>query len=207
LPAVRFFLSSFHVKTFGLTGGIGMGKSASAQILRDRGAPVVDTDDLARRVVEPGEPALAEIRNAFGDEVIAADGQLRRDVLARRVFADSAARKELEDILHPRIRELWRAQLQAWQNERQAIAVVVIPLLFETRAETEFDSIICIACSASTQKQRLRARGWSQEQIVGRINAQIPVEEKMLRARYVVWTEGGLDLHAAQLERVLLLSR
>ena len=80
------------MKLLGLTGGIGMGKSASAQLFRARGVPVVDTDDLARQVVEPGQPALAEVREVFGAEVLGPTGQLRRDELARRVFADPAAR-------------------------------------------------------------------------------------------------------------------
>ena len=114
----------------GLTGGIGMGKSTCAQLLRQRAVPVVDTDGLARRVVEPGQPAQAEILAAFGQQMLGADGQLRRDELARLVFADLDARRRLESILHPRIRELWRAQAESWRAENHALAVVVIPLLF-----------------------------------------------------------------------------
>jgi dephospho-CoA kinase len=191
------------MKVLGLTGGLGMGKSASAQLLRARGVPVVDTDELARRVVEPGQPALAEVREAFGPEILGPDGQLRRDELARRVFADPAARRRLEGILHPRIRALWRAQIETWRAEGRPLAVVVIPLLFETKAEAELDATICIACSAATQRQRLQARGWSPEQIEQRLQAQWPVEQKMTAAHYVVWTEAGLDVHAAQLERIL----
>src|SRR5438552_18516187 len=125
------------MKVLGLTGGIGMGKSTSAQILRERGIPVVDTDELARQVVEPGQPALAEVQQAFGAEIIGQDGRLLRDRLAERIFADPSARKRLEAILHPRIRALWHAQIAAWRGELRAVAVVVIPLLFETRAEPE----------------------------------------------------------------------
>ena len=106
------------------------------EFLRDRGAQVVDTDELARQLVQPGQPALAEIQAEFGKEVIAPDGRLRRDELARIVFADAAARKKLEAILHPRIRERWLAQIETWRGENRALAVVVIPLLFETRAES-----------------------------------------------------------------------
>ena len=147
------------MKVLGLTGGVGMGKSASAQLLRERGVPVVDTDDLARQVVELGQPGLAEVQQAFGPEIVGADGRLRRQELAQRVFADPAARKRLEDILHPRIRALWRAQVEAWRQEGCPLAVVVIPLLFETKAEAELDPTICVACSVATQKQRLLARG------------------------------------------------
>ena len=195
------------MKVLGLTGGIGMGKSACAQLLQGRGALVVDTDDLARRVVERGQPALAELQSAFGAEIIGADGQLKRDELAQLVFADVGARKKLEGILHPPIHELWRAQVETWRAEGKALAVVVIPLLFETQAESEFDAIICVACSAPTQQERLRARGWSPDQIQQRIAAQLPVETKMLRSNYVIWTEAGMDVHAQQVYRVVPLAR
>jgi len=143
------------MEVLGLTGGVGMGKSTSAQLLRDRGVRVVDTDDLARQVVEPGQPALAEVLAAFGPEMAGPDGRLRRKELARRVFADPAARRQLEAILHPRIRMLWRAQVEAWRTEDHRLAVVVIPLLFETKAEAELDATICVACSVATQQERL----------------------------------------------------
>ena len=191
------------MKVLGLTGGLGMGKSASAQLLRARGVPVVDTDELARRVVEPGQPALAEVREAFGPEILGPDGQLRRDELAQRVFADPAARRRLEEILHPRIRALWRAQTETWRAEGLPVSVVVIPLLFETKAEAELDATICVACSAATQQERLRTRGWSIEQIQQRLQAQWPAETKIQRADYLVWTEAGLDVHAVQIDRIL----
>jgi len=191
------------MKVLGLTGGIGMGKSASAQLLRARAVPVVDTDDLARDVVQPGQPALADVLAAFGPQFAAPDGQLRRDELARRVFADPADRQRLEQILHPRIRALWHAQVEQWRVEGCPLAVVVIPLLFETKAEAELDATICVACSAATQHQRLQARGWSTEQIQQRLQAQWPIEKKMEQADYLIWTEADLDLHAAQIERLV----
>ena len=191
------------MKVLGLTGGIGMGKSTSARLLRAREVPVVDTDDLARQVVAPGQPALAEVLAAFGPQMAGPDGQLRRAELARCVFADPAARRRLEAILHPPIRALWRAQVETWRAEGRPLAVVVIPLLFETKAETELDLTICVACSAPTQQQRLQARGWSPEQIEQRLQAQWPVETKAARADYLVWTEADLDVHAAQIERIL----
>lgn len=193
------------MKTLGLTGGVGMGKSTSAQLLQARGAAVVDTDDLARQVVAPGTPALREVQSAFGPDIVDAGGRLKREALARRVFADHHARKTLEAILHPRIRVLWQAQVETWRTEDRPLAVVVIPLLYETQAETAFDRILCVACSAATQRERLRARGWSDEQIQQRIAAQLPIEEKLLRSHYVIWTEGGMDVHARQLDQVLRL--
>jgi dephospho-CoA kinase len=191
------------MKVLGLTGGIGMGKSTAAQFLRERGAPVVDTDELARRLVEPGQPALAEIQNAFGKEIISAGGQLRRDELAQIIFTDPVARQKLEAILHPRIRERWLAQIETWRGENHALAVVVIPLLYETRAESYFDQTVCVACSAPAQRKRLLERGWTPAQIQQRLAAQWPVGQKIARAGFVVWTEGSLEVHAQQIERII----
>src|SRR6266550_5601705 len=147
------------MKIFGLTGGIGMGKSTAAESLCQRGLPVVDTDQIARQVVEPDQPGLGEIERAFGKEMIGPDGRLRREELARRIFAEADARRRLEAILHPRIRAIWQSQVQEWRAGQRS-GVVVIPLLFETNASAHFDAIICVACSASTQRRRLEERGW-----------------------------------------------
>jgi len=191
------------VKLYGLTGGIGMGKSTSANMLRERGVCVADTDLIARELVEPGQPALGEIRDCFGTDITGADGRLRRDELGRRVFADTAARKRLENILHPRIRAVWREQVERWRAEGRAQAVVIIPLLYETDAAAHFDAVICVACSATSQRQRLLARGLGMDQIEKRISAQWPVEKKMELADRVVWTEAGLDVHFEQLDRII----
>jgi dephospho-CoA kinase len=191
------------VKSFGLTGGIGMGKSTAARILQAQGIAVVDTDELARQIVQPGQPALAEICQTFGADLKDAAGHLRREALARIVFSDPTARAKLEAITHPRITQLWRQQLQTWRSEGRRIAVVVIPLLFETQVESEFDAIICLACSAATQRERLAARGWSAEQIEQRLAAQWPIASKMERSSYVVWTEGEEAATAQQLCRII----
>ena len=191
------------MKVLGLTGGIGMGKSTAAQYFRKCGGQVVDTDELARHLVEPGQPALAEIEAAFGKSILAPDGRLRRDELAQIVFIDSVARKKLENILHPRIRESWRSQLETWRKENRDLAVVVIPLLFETHAEGDFGKIVCVACSAVNQHQRLLQRGWSPEQIRQRIAAQWPIEDKIAHADFVVWTDGVLENQAAQVDRII----
>jgi dephospho-CoA kinase len=188
---------------FGLTGGVGMGKSTSAQLLAQRSVPVVDTDQLARQVVEPGRPAFQEVVAAFGSGIVGPDGRLRRDELARIVFADPAKRQRLEAILHPPIRELWQAQAGAWKSQGRSRGVVVIPLLYETNAAGYFDAVICVACSAASQRQRLLSRGWTGEQIEQRLAAQWIVQKKMDLADYVVWTEAGIDIHAAQLERII----
>jgi dephospho-CoA kinase len=164
---------------------------------------VIDTDDLARQVVEPGQPALEEVRQAFGPAVIGPDGRLDRQRLAGQVFADEGARRLLEGILHPRIRDGWLRRAEDFERQGASHLVIVIPLLFETGAERELDSVICVACSAATQTERLLARGWSREQITARNRAQLPVDEKILRSNFLIWTEGPLAVHAAQLDLIL----
>jgi dephospho-CoA kinase len=190
------------MKVCGLTGGVGMGKSTAAAFFLQHGARIVDTDEIARRLVQPGQPALAEIRDCFGEAVLASDGSLRRDVLAGIVFASVTARQRLEAVLHPRIREAWLAHAEQWRRENHPLAIVVIPLLFETAAENHFEKIICVACSTAAQRARLLERGWTPEQIHQRIAAQLPVAQKIARAHFVLWTEGKPESHREQAARV-----
>jgi dephospho-CoA kinase len=189
--------------TLGITGGIGMGKSTAEKLLLKRGIPVIDTDQLARELVEPGQPALSEIVRVFGERMLQSDGSLDRKGLARTVFADPAARAVLEKMLHPSIREAWLRQRARWETLGHPLAAVVIPLLFETGAEADLDVTVCVACAPATQLERLRARGWTPEQIQQRIGAQLPVETKLARSVFVIWTEGAIEVHARQWERVL----
>lgn len=191
------------MKLLGLTGGVGMGKSVAAACLAEWGLPVVDTDELARQLVAPGQPAHAEIRSAFGDRFFDPAGELRREALARLVFADEPARRQLEAILHPRIRDAWQERVAVWRSEGRAGGVVVIPLLFETQAADAFDATICVACPAASQRERLAARGWSPEASAQRIRAQWPIEEKLVAADFVVWAEGGVERTAEQLRCML----
>lgn len=184
----------------GITGGIGMGKSAAAEFVEASGTPVIDSDRIAREIVEPGCPALEEIREAFGAGVIGGDGGLDRARLASLVFADPGARTRLEGILHPRIRTVWEGQLTAWEAAGWRSGAVVIPLLYETAAEGRFDAIVCVACTAATQRVRLCGRGWSEEEIRRRIGAQWAVEEKVRRAGFLIWTEPPLPETGCQWE-------
>ena len=189
-------------RVIGITGGVGMGKSTAAKLLREQGVPVVDSDDLARDVVAVGKPALAEVSKIFGAEFLDAQGQLDRGKLAAHIFGNDAERKKLEAIIHPRVRECWLLQMESWRAENVPLGVVVIPLLFEVGAEGEFDSVICVACTGNTQRERLRARGWDDTQIAARIAAQMDVSEKIERANQVVWTEGDVNLLREQLQSI-----
>jgi dephospho-CoA kinase len=191
------------MKVCGLTGGVGMGKSTAASFLLKDGFPVIDTDGLARELVQPGKPALGQIRNAFGDTVFLPDGSLDRSALAQIVFASTPARHKLEAILHPRIRELWLSQIDRWRESKLKVGFVVIPLLFETKAESHFDSILCVACSDGQQFNRLSRRGWTPDQIKHRQGAQWSIEKKIASSHYVVWTEGEPAVSNEQLRRIV----
>ena len=123
--------------------------------------------------------------------------------MAAHIFGNDAEREKLEAIIHPRVRERWLAQIKKWRAEKVPVGVVVIPLLFEVGAETEFDFTLCVACTANTQRDRLRARGWEENQITSRIAAQMAVSEKMERADQVIWNEGELGLMREQLNTIL----
>ena len=191
------------MKLLGITGGIGMGKSTAADILQRMSLPVIDTDDLARELVQPGLPALNQIVQTFGEKYLDPDGKLNRSLLALQVFSDSASRTSLEDILHPRIEEGWRRAAEEWKGRGMAVGCVVIPLLFEKSYEMAFDATICMACTATEQKRRLVARGWRNEEIQSRLEAQWPVERKISLSRFVVWTEGSPDIQVPQWSRIL----
>lgn len=180
-----------------------MGKSTAGDLLRQQGVAVIDTDTIARRLVEPGQPALAAIRERFGPSVFLPDGRLDRGQLARRIFPHPASRSDLEAILHPRIRAVWNAQVNTWREAGRPCGAVIIPLLFETRAAPFFDATICVACTAATQARRLRQRGWDSLQNKQRLEAQWPADRKIAQSDFVVWTDTTLEVHAAQLTRIL----
>jgi dephospho-CoA kinase len=167
------------------------------------GIPVADTDLIAREVVAPGRKALAAIRAAFGDAVFQPDGTLDRAVMADLVFGHPEKREGLEAILHPPIREEWQRRFEIWRQQGHPAAVVVIPLLFETDAQQLLDAVICVACTAGSQRQRLRQRGWSDHHIDQRLASQLPLETKILRADFVIWTEPAMEIHEAQVRCVL----
>jgi dephospho-CoA kinase len=174
-----------------LTGGIATGKSYCLRHFAELGAPVVDADRLARDAVAAGSPGLAAVVDRFGSEILAPDGSLDRAMLGRIVFGDSRARAALEAIVHPevyrRIRE-WLANLPAATR----VAIADIPLVFETGHNHDFDGVVVAACDAAEQLRRLVARdGLSESDANARLAAQWPIDEKVKRGDYVVWTDRG----------------
>jgi len=161
----------------GLTGGIASGKSAVARFFEDQGVDVVDTDVIAREVVQPGSPGLDAVRNEFGDEVIAADGGLDRRRMRTIVFADDRKRARLESILHPLIRE--RTLVRA-DEAAGPYVVIVVPLLYESPLRDSMDRILVVDCSVETQLRRLLARDGETEESARRIIAAQATREQRL---------------------------
>jgi dephospho-CoA kinase len=186
-----------------VTGGIGMGKSTVAEYLARRGELLVDSDLLARELVEPGQPALTEITNVFGPAMLNQQGALDRRVLADRVFNDANARRQLEAILHPRIRAAWKEKSAQWRTAGAARGFAIIPLLYETGGEAEVDTVICVGCSREIQRARLLGRNWSDDEIDRRIAAQAPITQKLDRANFVIWNESTVAVCEEQCARIL----
>ncbi len=185
-----------------LTGGIATGKSYCLARFAALGIPTVDADLLARDALAPGSAGLAQAVERFGAGVLRADGALDRPALARIIFADRTARADLEAIVHPevyrRIRE-WFAMLPP--ATRAAIAD--IPLLFETGHQHDFDCVVVCACAPHEQLRRLVARdGLSEPDARARMAAQSPIDEKVARADYVIWTDGTFAETDAQVRAV-----
>jgi dephospho-CoA kinase len=181
------------MKRVGLTGGIATGKSVVRAEFERMGVPTLDADVVARDVVAQGTPALTAILGRFGSGVLDADGALDRRKLGAIVFADEAARRDLEQIVHPAV----KAAIDVWldsMSDKHNVAVAVIPLLYETGRERDFDVVITTACSPDEQLRRVMTRDSLNEvQAKQRISAQLSTEEKVRRADYAIWTDGTYE--------------
>lgn len=187
----------------GLTGTLGAGKSTVGRLFESWGARRLDADRLARQAVEPGRPAHGRIRKAFGEEVLAPDGTLDRSALRRIVFRDPAARRRLEEIVHPEVGALRREALQRARREGVTVVVEEIPLLFEVGMEDEFDLVVVVDAPAEVRAERLReARGLTREEFEAMDAAQLPAEEKRGRADRVIHNDGSREALTRRARRV-----
>ncbi|MEJ3404002.1 dephospho-CoA kinase [Rathayibacter sp. YIM 133350] len=178
----------------GLTGGIAAGKSTIARRLVEHGAVHIDADELARRVVEPGTPGLAQVREAFGDAVITADGRLDRAALGQLVFGDPEALARLNAIVHPLVRELSTARIQkAAAADPDAVVVYDVPLLVEAAVDHPFDLIVVAHAEKKTRVRRLvELRGLSEEHAEARVGAQAGDTARLNVADVVIDTNGSM---------------
>jgi len=193
------------IKLVGLTGGIGSGKSTVAQMMRERGIPVIDADAIARQVVEPGSPAYAEIA-ATWPEVIAADGRIDRKKLGDIIFSDASSRTRLEAITHPCIREQVAVQAAALEASRHRLAFLEAALLVESGFYKQLDGLVVVSSSEEVQALRVMARdACSREAALARIRSQRPLADKIRAADYVLDNGGDIEATRAQLQHVLAL--
>ncbi len=186
----------------GLTGGIGSGKSTVAEMLEKRGAVVFDADMLARQAMAPGTAGFDRVVERFGPHILAPGGDIDREALSSIVFADPAARRDLEAIVHPEVLRMFAERCEEYQGTDR-IVVFSAPLLVETGMQTEFDVLIVVSAPVDAQVERLmRERGMSEAAVHARMAAQLPLEAKAEAADVIVDNEGSLDELDGQVDRV-----
>ncbi len=195
----------------GLSGGIGSGKSTVSRMLAARGATVIDADAIVHELQAPGAPLVDELAEAFGPEILADDGSLDRAALGRVVFGDDAARKRLNDLVHPKVGAEVARRLREAVERRDPLVVLDIPLLFEGRkagskgsAGMDFDATLLVYVRAETQLARTTARdGSTREEAQARIDAQLPLDEKRAMADHVIENDGTLEETERQVDALL----
>lgn len=198
------------MRKVGLTGGIASGKSTVSGMFRELGVPVIDADVIAREVVAPGSRALEAIVDAFGEEILTEEKSLNRAGLGEIVFSDLSKKKVLEGILHPEIIAEQDRRLKDLEREgRTPVAIVDAAVMIESGSWKRFDSLVVVDCDESQQIGRLRLRnGMSEEEAARRVDAQMPLSEKVKYADHVIDNRGSIDDTRKQVEELMkLLSR
>lgn len=188
----------------GLTGGIASGKTTVARILAEHGAFVIEADDLAHDLLEPGTPVYSSVLERFGSEILDASGRIVRSRLAARVFGNADARKTLNEVVHPEVRAEANRRIEAYAPRgRSPIAVLDAALLVETGAYRDYHKLVVCRCSHEAQVRRLIVRDQlTTDEVHARIAAQAPLEDKLRVADYVIDTEGTLRETRRQTDRV-----
>ncbi|MGE0529263.1 MAG: dephospho-CoA kinase [Bdellovibrionales bacterium] len=178
----------------GVTGSMGSGKSTVADLLRQRGYPVLDADAVAREVIAPGTPGEAAVFRTFGESVRNLDGTLDRRALGRIVFSDPDRLSQLERLIHPFVRQEIATARRRLEAQGYTAAFYDVPLLFEKKMENQFDHIIVVSAAPEVRRKRLKARsGLTDEEITTRWSQQMSPEEKESRASVVIRNEAGLN--------------
>lgn len=190
------------MRLIGLTGGIASGKSTAAKILGALGLPVLDTDEVVHRLLEPGGAAYPRVVETFGPEILDGKGRIDRGRLGNKVFADPEARRRLEAIVHPLVEAEVRRWIAQQEAEGHAWAVLEVPLLVEAGWDRWVDEVWVVDVPVEVQVERLmRERGFSREEALSRIRAQIPREARLARATRVIANRGTVEELAAELRR------
>lgn len=184
-----------------LTGGIASGKSRIARWFMERGWTVICSDEIVHELYRAGQPVAAAVQKEFGEAVLAADGSVDRARLGRIVFDDETKRQRLNALVHPAVREVWRARAQRAAADGHAV-MSVIPLAYEAGVASEFDQVWVAACTPRTQETRLMGRGLDRAAAAKRLRAQIPLQEKVDRADRVIWNDGPWERAVEQCARL-----
>src|SRR5512134_738485 len=187
------------MKVFGLTGGIGAGKSTVARMFLEEGLPVVDADRIARDITAPGRPAFEAIVRRFGREILLPGGGIDRGKLGDIVFSDPGRRADLEAITHPEIARAIAAELSRLRSEGHGVAIVEAALIHETGRRERFEAVISVWCDRERRVRRLMRRdGISEEKILQRIASQMDADEKARASEHVIDNSGDLESTRAQ---------
>lgn len=184
----------------GLTGGIGCGKSTLVGIFADLGWRTIQSDEVVRELLEKDNEIIEAVRQHWGDQMISESGRVDRGEVAKVVFSDPSELRWLEELLHPRVRAFWKGMLAA---DPAADWLVEIPLLFEKSLESEFDFTVCIHSPEDVVASRMESRGYSREELDRRRRSQLPIEEKIRRADYVITNAGSLEFLKEQTSRLI----
>lgn len=188
----------------GLTGSIASGKSTVANMLRERGYPIVDADVIARQVVEPGSPLLAEISSVFGSKVIREDGSLNREGLGAVIFGNEEKRRRLNELMHPAIRARMVSEKERYLEQGYQTVIMDIPLLFESKLHSYVEKILVVSVPKELQKQRLMSRNsLTEAEAAARIASQLDMKVKEEGADAVIDNSGTLEETERQLETIL----
>jgi len=188
----------------GLTGGIGCGKSTVAGMLRKKGAYIVDFDRVAHEAQEPGGAAWKAVVAEFGQEILRPDGTLDRDKLGALVFNDEAKRRRLNELVHPAVFEAWLGRLEDIGRERpDAVVIADVPLLFEVGMEALVDLVVLVYCAPEGQIRRIVKRnGYTRDEAALRLRSQMPIDEKVPLADFVIDNGGSVAETAAQVDEI-----
>ncbi|MEZ7170689.1 dephospho-CoA kinase [Sporosarcina sp. OR05] len=188
----------------GLTGSIATGKSTVANMLKNKGYAIVDADEIARKVVEPGSPVLSQIVDVFGQDLLTEVGTLNRERLGHRIFNNEEERQRLNAIMHPAVRKEMLRQKDEWLHKGAQTVIMDIPLLFESKLQSFVEKIIVVSVTPSIQRERLMERNnLTEEEADARIRSQIPVIEKEDLADAVISNDGTREETERQLEHIL----
>jgi len=191
------------MKKIGLTGNIGTGKTTVAWMFEEQGVKLLNADEISHETIEPRTAAWKQLYERYGKRIVLSDGVIDRRALAGIIFSDDLERRFVESVIHPRVHEELTKRLADSKRNGTPLILVEVPLLFETRWDKEMDSIIVVSCELEKQIGRCQEKfGWTREEVLKRIKAQRPIEEKIAKADFVIDNGGSKEATLKQVRRI-----